>query len=122
METILSHHHPFLPPETEVIPERNKTSSVETSSGGGPLLNSIMNLSSEEASAAEAVKAATNSLKKLQHNPDYAPWQRLPFTHWPMLFGLYNMSLYGQYITLLPPIQLSMTISPESAVSLRHPR
>ena len=39
-----------------------------------------------------------------------------------MLFGLYNMTLYGQYITILPPIHLSMTISPESAKSLRHPK
>jgi hypothetical protein len=30
-----------------------------------------------------------------------------------MLFGLYNMSVYGSYITLLPPISLSMVISPE---------
>ena len=32
------------------------------------------------------------------------------------------MTLYGQYITILPPIHLSMTISPESAKSLRHPK
>ena len=38
-----------------------------------------------------------------------------------MLFGLYNMSLYGQYITILPPIHLSLTISPEVAIGLRHP-
>ena len=62
------------------------------------------------------------SLSKLLHNPDYNPWKRLPYTHWPMLFGLYNMTLYGKYITILPPIHLSMTISPESAKSLRHPK
>ena len=62
------------------------------------------------------------TLGKLLHNPEYNPWKRLPYTHWPMLFGLYNMTLYGQYITILPPIHLSMTISPESAKSLRHPK
>ena len=66
--------------------------------------------------------AQGKTLNKLLHNPDYNPWKRLPYTHWPMLFGLYNMTLYGQYITILPPIHLSMTISPESAKSLRHPK
>ena len=61
-------------------------------------------------------------LNKLLHHPDYNPWKRLPHTHWPMLFGLYNITLYGNYITILPPIHLSMTISPESAKSLRHPK
>ena len=62
------------------------------------------------------------SLTKLMSNEESEPWQRLPVSHWPMLFGLYNMSLYGQHIAILPPIQLSMTISPEIAVSLRHPK
>ena len=76
----------------------------------------VMNLTyPEEVSKTEA------SLKKLLHDPDQVAWQRLPFSHWPMLFGLYNMSLYGQHITILPPIRLSMTISPEVAISLRHP-
>jgi hypothetical protein len=34
-----------------------------------------------------------------------------------MLFGLYNMSVYGSYLTLLPPICLSMVISPEVAAN-----
>jgi hypothetical protein len=34
-----------------------------------------------------------------------------------MLFGLYNMSVYGSYLTLLPPICLSMVISPEVFVT-----
>jgi hypothetical protein len=39
-----------------------------------------------------------------------------------MLFGLYNISLSGQYISLLPPIRLSLVISPETARRLRHPQ
>ena len=39
-----------------------------------------------------------------------------------MLFGLYNMSLSGQYVCLLPPIRLSLAISPETARQLRHPQ
>jgi hypothetical protein len=39
-----------------------------------------------------------------------------------MLFGLYNMSLSGQYVCLLPPIRLSLAISPETARQMRHPQ
>ena len=59
--------------------------------------------------------------KKLLHN-DGNQWTRLPHTHWPLLFGLYNVSLYKSYITVLPPIELSMLISPETAKELRHPQ
>lgn len=49
------------------------------------------------------------------------PWRRLPARHWPMLFGIYNLSLHGRCLTMLPPIRLSMVVSPEMAKSLRHP-
>ena len=50
-----------------------------------------------------------NHLKKLLPNrPALEIWSRLPSTHWPMLFSLYNVSLQGQYVTLLPPIHLSI--------------
>ena len=60
------------------------------------------------------------SLSKLQHRDgDY--WRRLPYSHWPMLFGLYNISVYGNNIVLLPPILLSNIVSPEAVVKLRSP-
>ena len=60
------------------------------------------------------------SLTKLQHrDPDY--WRRLPYSHWPMLFGLYNISVYGNHLVLLPPILLSTVVSPEAVVKLRSP-
>jgi len=60
------------------------------------------------------------TLTKLQYrDTDY--WKRLPYSHWPMLFGLYNISVYGDHLTLLPPILLSMVISPEAVVKLRSP-
>ena len=60
------------------------------------------------------------SLSKLQHRDgDY--WRRLPYSHWPMLFGLYNISVYGENIVLLPPILLTNIVSPEAVVKLRSP-
>jgi len=59
---------------------------------------------------------------KLHHiNGEANSWKRLPHTHWPMLFSLYNMSLYGSYISFLPPVHLSAVIGPETAKQLRHP-
>jgi len=118
------------PKDQEAVNNNSSSTNAPRAASAAPTAAAdIMNLTladlkeEEEEAAAKAAAAAANTLKKLQASPaDYAPWQRLPYTHWPMLFGLYNMSLYGQYITLLPPIQLAMTISPESAVSLRHPR
>ena len=38
-----------------------------------------------------------------------------------MLFGLYNISVYGHHVVLLPPILLSSLVSPEAVVKLRSP-
>ena len=46
---------------------------------------------------------------------------KLSYRHWPTLFGYYNVSLVGKYISILPPIALSVLISPEEAVAHRHP-
>ena len=62
----------------------------------------------------------TRSLTKLQHK-DTEYWRRLPYSHWPMLFGLYNISVYGDHVVLLPPILLSSLVSPEAVVKLRSP-
>ncbi|TRY79121.1 hypothetical protein TCAL_05977 [Tigriopus californicus] len=63
---------------------------------------------------------STETLNRLQYGPAET-WKKLPPSHWSMLFGLYNMSLFGEYVTFLPPIRLSLAISPESASQLRHP-
>ena len=48
----------------------------------------------------------------------FSPWLRLPYSHWPMLFGLYNISVYGHRLVLLPPILLSTVVSPEVIIFL----
>lgn len=52
---------------------------------------------------------------------DYDTRRRLSLHHWPSILSLYNISLTGYYITLLPPINLIHTISREVAISLRNP-
>ncbi|GAV02738.1 hypothetical protein RvY_13265 [Ramazzottius varieornatus] len=46
---------------------------------------------------------------------------KLSYRHWPTLFGYYNVSLVGKYISVLPPIPLSVVVSPAEAVAHRHP-
>ena len=120
------HHH--LLEDDQLTENLNETTTVAKETGTstkGQLLNisaiidpSPPDLPKQETSSHQQQQPA--SYKKLLYSANYHTWKRLPYTHWPMLFGLYNMSLYGQYISILPPIQLSMTISPESAKQLRH--
>ena len=69
-----------------------------------PSMNLSALIAEEEAAAEE--RREPQLLKKLLHPPPSASWKRLPPTHWPMLFGLYNISLSGGYVTILPPIQV----------------
>ncbi len=62
-------------------------------------------------------------LPKLLHTPEDADsWKRLPHTHWPALFALYNTSVYGGYVSILPPVHVSLAVSPDAARQLRHPQ
>lgn len=42
----------------------------------------------------------------------WGEWQRRTFNWWPILFGEYNLSLSGHYITFLPPIVLKAVVPP----------
>ncbi|KAK2173041.1 hypothetical protein NP493_908g00028 [Ridgeia piscesae] len=65
----------------------------------------------------EAVKHGSS----LVAHHDMESWRHLSHTHWPKLLGFYNISLRGRYITILPTIHLSKLVSPDSALSERHP-
>ncbi|KPM11058.1 hypothetical protein QR98_0096240 [Sarcoptes scabiei] len=45
----------------------------------------------------------------------------LPNHHWTNLFSLYNISLIGQFISILPPILISIPVKPESIEKIRNP-
>ena len=45
----------------------------------------------------------------------------LPDTHWPTLFSYYNRTLRGEYISLLPPVLLSVPVTVQDALSVHHP-
>lgn len=62
----------------------------------------------------------SSDLKKLKH-PEFSPWMRLSTKHWESILRKYNISLFGQYVAILPNIRLSAVVRPEQAVMLRNP-
>ncbi|XP_060066336.1 sterol regulatory element-binding protein cleavage-activating protein-like [Ylistrum balloti] len=48
-------------------------------------------------------------------------WRQLNYKHWPTLFGYYNITLYGKFISILPTIHLSVIVDPQEAIDMRHP-
>lgn len=62
----------------------------------------------------------TNVAMRLKHHK-IDLWQSLSPHHWTTLFGYYNISLSGRYISILPPIHLSVAIDPSTAVGHRNP-
>ena len=106
------------------LPGRDKSPVMEMSEMSTISLMSAIQgkISSQNISSISSAHPSEGmkSLSKLQHRDgDY--WRRLPYSHWPMLFGLYNISVYGENIVLLPPILLSHIVSPEAVVKLRSP-
>ncbi|KAJ4442079.1 hypothetical protein ANN_11945 [Periplaneta americana] len=61
-----------------------------------------------------------DAIARLKHGA-FDPWRRLSHYHWPAILSLYNISLAGRYISILPPIRLSHTVSSELAHALRNP-
>ncbi|KAF5898299.1 sterol regulatory element-binding protein cleavage-activating protein, partial [Clarias magur] len=53
---------------------------------------------------------------------DEEVWRRLSFRYWPSLFGYYNITLAKRYISILPVIPLTLHLSPQEAVEMRHPQ
>ncbi|XP_063610066.1 sterol regulatory element-binding protein cleavage-activating protein-like isoform X2 [Penaeus indicus] len=61
-----------------------------------------------------------DGLKLLKHRTR-SLLRKLPHNHWPTLFSYYNISITGHYLSILPPILLSLPISPEEAISVHNP-
>ncbi|XP_011494739.1 PREDICTED: sterol regulatory element-binding protein cleavage-activating protein [Ceratosolen solmsi marchali] len=55
----------------------------------------------------------TEELNKLRP-VDFPPWNRLSLYHWSSILSLYNVSMAGERITILPTIKLSHAVGPLS--------
>lgn len=61
----------------------------------------------------------SDEVKKLRHT-DYQPWMELSKQHWSSILRIYNVSLAGKYVAILPSIRISHVVTPEQAVILRN--
>ncbi|KAJ9574024.1 hypothetical protein L9F63_008550, partial [Diploptera punctata] len=61
-----------------------------------------------------------DAVLRLKHT-GYDPWRRLSDYHWLAILSLYNISLSGHYLSILPPIRLSHLVPPDLVLSLRNP-
>ncbi|KAI4891929.1 hypothetical protein NFI96_021900 [Prochilodus magdalenae] len=53
---------------------------------------------------------------------DEEVWRRLSFRYWPSLFSYYNITLAKRYISILPVIPVTLHLSPQEAMEMRHPQ
>jgi hypothetical protein len=61
-----------------------------------------------------------DELLKLAHT-GLEPWRMLSQHHWASILRLYNISSAGHYLSILPPISVSVAVPPQSAILLRNP-
>jgi len=81
----------------------------------GTLNNSQLPWSSSNMSGTSQV-----TLQDLFRKNPYA-WRKLPADHWQVLLGVYNFSLSGKYVSVLPPLCISIPVTDKRALELRHP-
>ena len=112
LDTLIRNHQLEL-----FLPSAVNVSKAEKNSDG-PFMTALSDLKNLSDSSSDE-KKSSSCLKKLL---PLETWPKLPITHWPMLFSLYNLSLQGRYVTFLPPIHLSIVIGSERAKALRHPK
>lgn len=62
----------------------------------------------------------TEELNKLKPM-DFPPWNRLSLYHWSFILSMYNISIAGQHITILPTIKLSHGVGPQLARQISNP-
>ncbi|XP_064647832.1 sterol regulatory element-binding protein cleavage-activating protein-like [Lineus longissimus] len=63
----------------------------------------------------------THAVSAMLEHDDMEHWKKLSNSHWPSLFGFYNISLLRRYFSLLPSTHLSIIIDPKDAIALRNP-
>ena len=84
---------------------------------------------SNSAAGSEASSPTTTMSKdeidwqsRLLHPKHVELWRRLSYRHWPDLLDIYNISLAGKCIAMLPPIRLSVLVHPDRLTEVRNSR
>lgn len=83
------------------------------------VVEEALNRSHQEAQA-QKDHPDVDSLSRLQHPKNFEFWRRLSHRHWPDLLAMYNYSLAGNCIAILPPIRLSVPVQPDRLQEVRN--
>ncbi|XP_067004981.2 sterol regulatory element-binding protein cleavage-activating protein isoform X2 [Anabrus simplex] len=96
-------------------------SLIDLEEGGVPVRTSKIykHLKAEVEDQPRPTDSGQDDLARLKHS-GFDPWRRLSHRHWPAILSLYNMSVAGHYITILPAIRISHAVTPEMARTLRN--
>lgn len=62
----------------------------------------------------------TDELNKLRP-VNFPPWNSLSLYHWSSILSMYNISIAGGRVTILPTIKLSYAVSPQLAKRISNP-
>lgn len=84
----------------------------EASSGGPTSASSFAHTSSKS--------AVSRPFARIRFSCEHPVPASMPAHHWSNLFSLYNVSLTGRFLTVLPPILLSIPVTPERARAIRN--
>jgi len=52
---------------------------------------------------------------------DFPPWNSLSLYHWSSILSMYNISIAGGRVTILPTIKLSHAVNPQLAKRISNP-
>ncbi|EZA50256.1 Sterol regulatory element-binding protein cleavage-activating protein [Ooceraea biroi] len=63
----------------------------------------------------------TEELNKLKPI-DFPPWNSLSLYHWSSILSMYNISIAGGRVTILPTIKLSYVVNPQVARRISNPK
>lgn len=108
----------ILSPVVSVGPNSNGTATLPA--GKLTSLLTPPELAASPPPAAAAAVGAEDDLSRLRHLPTGR--HRLSAFHWLSLLRVYNVTARGGYVTVLPPICLSLAVPPREALETRHPR
>lgn len=68
----------------------------------------------------DVINNGTEELNKLRPM-NFPPWNRLSLYHWSSILSMYNVSIAGGQVTILPTIKLSHAMNPQLVRQISNP-
>ncbi|XP_012541992.1 sterol regulatory element-binding protein cleavage-activating protein [Monomorium pharaonis] len=112
-----------LKPETDIdgytVDKPQSLNYVEPNTAT-PISVSPATMTSDNLHEQDLTDNVTEELNKLRP-VDFPPWNSLSLYHWSSILSMYNVSIAGGRVTILPTIKLSHAVSPQLAKQISNP-